>query len=321
MKIKFNIIKLLRVPVLMFILSIFGTALFAQETDISVEKVTHKAVKNTFESVWIIDNQTVMVPVQSTFEFDIQHRFGNVNNNGVNDLWGLFAPSNIRLGFGYAPINNLFLGAGLTKDRMIIDGSAKYALFKQTADSWAMPVSITFYGNISYDAVKDPDNGLYKHKTDRWRFFNELIIARKFTDRFSVQVAPSISHQNFVQGYVKQTDVLVKEVAPEMDHEHFAISVSGRYKITDGMAFMLNYDQPITKHYSNNPNPNLSFGFEFGTSGHSFQIFAGNYSFLNPQRNNIFNKNSPLEYTDAQNVFHKGGNFMIGFNITRLWNL
>src|SRR6476620_9146810 len=47
-----------------------------------------KPVKNTFDGVWIIDNQTVMVPIKGTFEFDIQHRFG-VWKNGYDDFFGL----------------------------------------------------------------------------------------------------------------------------------------------------------------------------------------------------------------------------------------
>src|SRR5687768_9306805 len=57
-----------------------------------------KPVKNTFQSVWIIDNQTVMVPIKKTLEMDIMHRFGTWKN-GYKDFWGFFAPSNIRIGF------------------------------------------------------------------------------------------------------------------------------------------------------------------------------------------------------------------------------
>src|SRR5215213_5438610 len=61
-----------------------------------------KPVKNTFASVWVIDNQTVMVPIKKTLEMDIMHRFGTVEN-GYDDFWGFFAPSNIRLGVNYSP--------------------------------------------------------------------------------------------------------------------------------------------------------------------------------------------------------------------------
>ena len=62
-----------------------------------VPKIKNKAIKNTFESNWIQDNQSVMVPIKGTFEMDIQHRFGIVNK-GYKDLYGIYAPSNIRIG-------------------------------------------------------------------------------------------------------------------------------------------------------------------------------------------------------------------------------
>jgi hypothetical protein len=329
MKAKIDI-KMFRSFGLILLFGISLSALFAQELEVSVEKAPRKSVKNTFESVWIIDNQTVMVPIKGTLEMDISHRFGVIRPvDAIQDLWGLFAPSNIRLGMSYAPINNLNLGIGLTKDHMLADVSAKYAILKQTQDSWAIPVSVTYYGNMSYDARRDPDGSLYKNETDRLKFFNQLIIARKITDKFSVQVAPSLSHQNFVQGYLRKDSVqledgtkkVVETKAALMEFDHFAISFSGRYKLTSGMAFIVNYDQPITKHLTNNPNPNFSFGLEFGTSGHSFQIFAGNYSLLSPQRNNLENHHNPFGYTNASGTKVDGGQFLIGFNITRLWNL
>jgi len=105
-----------------------------------------------------------------------------------------------------------------------------------------------------------------------------------------------------------------------MKHDHFALAMSGRYKVTETMSVIANYDQPLTRHATNNPTPNLAFGFEFNTSGHTFQLFMGNYAKLNPQSNNLYNTNSPFNYTQADGTKVKGGKFLIGFNITRLWN-
>jgi len=277
-----------------------------------------KPVKNTFPGIWIIDNQTVMVPIKGTFEMDIQHRFGLVTN-GYDDFWGFFAPSNIRLGAGYAPVKNLFVSIGITKSNMLWDASAKYAIIRQTPGVY--PVSVTYYGNMGYETVKDEDGSIYKYPSQRLNFFNQLIIARKINDKLSIQVAPSVSHQNSVNGYYTKNDGTGQDTYQEMKFNHFAIAISARYKLTNVTSFLINYDQPLTQHNTNNPNPSLSFGFEFNSSSHSFQLFATNYYFLSPQRNNLYNKNNPFGYTDAvtgEKV--KGGQFLIGFNITRLWN-
>jgi hypothetical protein len=283
---------------------LLSCSLLAQDSVVVADEVQApvkkpKPVKNTFDGIWIIDNQTVMVPIKGTFEMDIMHRFGTVKN-GYKDFWGFFAPSNIRLGFEYVPINNLMVGASITKTNMVWEAYGKYAIIKQTPGKY--PVSITYFGDVAIDS-RAKDN--FVHFSDRLMYFNQLIIARKVSKSISIQVAPSHTHVNIVDGYFYEPG----KYRGTMDHEHYAVAVSGRYKIKEGMNVLLNYDQPITKHRSNNPDPNISFGLELTTSAHAFQFFFGNYAAITPQRNNYFNHND-----------YKEGQFLIGFNITRLWN-
>ena len=323
MKLKINISKQLLALTVCLVCSmiLFQTNLIAQDSTAVSEQPSApakaKPVKNTFQSVWIIDNQTVMVPVKGTLEMDIMHRFGTVKK-GYDDFWGFFAPSNIRLGVSYSPINKLNVGIGITKRNMLWDVNAKYSIITQTPHKY--PVSVSFYTNMAYDTRKDKDKTIFKYRSQRLSFFNQLIIARKITSKFSVQVAPSISHQNSVNGYLTKNDSTGKTTFKEMKFDHFAIAFSARYKVTNITSVMINYDQPLTKHATNNPNPNLSCGIEMNTSSHSFQLFVGNYFNLNQQQNNLYNTNSPFGYTDNNNTKVKGGNFLIGFNITRLWN-
>jgi hypothetical protein len=300
-----------------------------------------KPVKNTFQSVWLSDNQTVMVPVKGTMEMDIMHRFGTWNN-GYQDFWGLFAPSNIRIGISYVPVKKLNVGIGFTKTTAAVipqatissvsgplwDGSLKYSIITQTKGKY--PVSVSYYVNASFNTKKDPDHDIYRYNSDRWSFFHQILIARKITNKLSLQVAPSLSHHNVVNGYYTKENDSTLKINPSMEFEHFAVAVSARYKLTTVTSLMLNYDQPITRHATNNPNPSLSFGIEFNTSSHSFQLFFTNYFYLNPAINNMYNTNNPFGYTDHstndpatpedESTKVKGGRFLIGFNITRLWN-
>ncbi len=303
---------------MLFLLCLQGFSLWAQEAEMVAEE--RKPVKNMFESIWIIDNQTVMVPFQNTLEFDIQHRFGLVEN-GYEDFWGLYAPSNIRLGFSYVPINNLMVGFGLTKQNLTWDFNAKYALLKQMTGGGS-PVSITYFGNAAMDTRNEsqfPNPDAFK-STDRWSFFNQIIIGRKISDKFSVQVSGSISHFNAVYPAKDPETGAIQE----LDNDHFAIAIAGRYKISTATSLMINYDQPLTTHASadfdsdeTEPKPNLSFGVEFTTSAHQFQIFFGNYGSIVPQINNAYNTawgfgNSDFALWDPE--------WRIGFNMTRLWS-
>jgi hypothetical protein len=260
-------------------------------------------VKNTFYGDRIIDNQTVMVPIKGTLGFEIIHRFGTWNN-GASDLFGLFAGANMRLGMTYTPLTNLQVGVGVNNYNTQVDGNLKYALLKQTKDD-RFPVSVTYYGNMAIDTRKKSPALPIVTGSDRLTFFNELLLARKITPALSAQVGISLSHINNIPGYLDEEE----KVHPAMKHDHFAFSASGRYNITPKTAVIVNYDQPLTQHPMNNPHPNLSFGLEMQTSGHTFQVFAGNYGYTLPQDNNLLNQN---DYTKGQ--------FLIGFNISRLWN-
>ena len=280
--------------------------LIAQDSAVAPAAVAKKVpsyVKNTFIGNTILDNQTVMVPIKGTLEATIQHRFGVVTN-GFKDLFGVYGSANMRLAINYTPVKNLQLGFGATNDRMQANFTAKLALLKQTKDN-KMPVSVTYYGDALMDTREKNSSLAIVNFSDRWAYLNQLIIARKFCERFSLQIAPSITYFNNVEAYVDASG----KYQPKMENAHLAISFSGKWKLTEGTSFLLNYDQPLTQHAMNNPHPNISFGFEFNTSGHDFQIFAGNYGFAVPQDNHVQN----------QNDFQKG-QFVIGFNISRLWN-
>jgi hypothetical protein len=131
------------------------------------------------------------------------------------------------------------------------------------------------------------------------------MIARKITEKLSVQVSPSLTHFNNVDAYRDKEGNLL----PKMENDHFAISVLGRYKIREKFNLIANYDQPITQHTTSNPEPNICFGIEMTTISHAFQVFAGNSGGIVPQYVNFYNQNN-----------YRKGQFLIGFNITRRWN-
>ncbi len=293
--------------VVMLLIALFGaaTSLLAQDTTAPEAPVAKKKsyAKNTFEGNFIIDNQTVMVPIKGTFEFDINHRFGSTEN-GIQDLFGIFGGANMRLGVSYVFIKDLQVGFSANNFNMMLDGNLKYAILKQTRDN-SMPVSVTYYGNVAMDPrSKNPSLPIVEF-TDRLSFFNQILVARKVTEKFSVQAGFSVSYFNNVDGYYDESKV----IQPKMKNEHLAVCFSGRYKITEKTSLIVNYDQPLTQHPMNNPHPNISFGLDMKSSGHDFQVFAGNYGNTLPQFNNVQNQND-----------YKKSQFVIGFNISRLWN-
>lgn len=292
---------LLAAPLCLIIfLAASWNGLMAQDS-LATETIEKPSPVTIFESHCIVDNQTVMAFRKKVLNMAIQHRFGKVNNGG-KDLFGIFGPANIRIALDYTPFNNLTMGVGVTKERFLVDLNAKYAIVKQM-DKGGWPVSISYFGNISIDSREKKGN--FVSWGDRVAYFNQLLIARKISEKLSVQVSPSLSHFNNVDAYRDKDG----NILPKMNNDHFAISFLGRYKLTERFHLIANYDQPLTQHSTNNPEPNICFGIETTTISHSFQVFAGNSGSIVPQYVNFYNQNN-----------YRKGHFLIGFNITRRWN-
>jgi hypothetical protein len=284
----------------MIILLLFTIPVVAQDEN---EDVTEdKPARAAFESAWLIDGQSSYIYNKKTLEFVIQHRFGVVTN-GSSDLWGMYGPSNIRLGMAYAPINKLNVGVGYTKLKQLLDFSAKYGLFEQTRSN-SMPVSLVYYVNMGIELRAD-DN--YINSSDRLSYFHQLIIARRFSSKFSLQVAPSFIHYNATEGYV-DTGGSEPEIKGKMSNDSWGINTSGRFKFSPQSSIIASYDQPLTEHFTNNPKPGISLGIEVCTSSHAFQVFFSNYNRIIPQENYMYNQND-----------YREGEWLIGFNITRTW--
>jgi len=271
----------------------------AQEGDTNtttdtVAKVKEKLERPAFESSFVIDNPTNIVNGKNAMEVQMEHRFGLIES--WDDLGGIWGAANIRLGATYGVHERVTLGIGTQKYKRTTDFNAKIAILRQTR-SEKMPISLSYYGNFAYDGRKQsltlqpPIN----YAQDRYSFFNQLIVARRFSPEFSVQGTLSISHYNTV--YV------------DMRNDMVAFSLGGRYKITPNTAIIADYSQPLTKFTGRNPHPGLSLGFEFGTSGHAFQLFVSNYWGILPQENYVWNQNDFFD-----------GDILLGFNITRIYN-
>ena len=249
-------------------------------------------VRSTFETTMLIDNPTIMGPVAKQLQINIIHRFG-LMNKGVTDLFGIYAPSNIRMGLNYGITDKIMVGIGTTSEYKLQDVNWKVALIQQNR-SGSVPLSVSYYGNVVIDARSKDDIGLNRFRNlHRFSYLTQVIVARKFSEVISLQLAPTFVYYNAV-------DTLYKNV-------NFGVSFGGRVKLSDTKAIIFEYDQPLsTAKYSDfNAKPNLGFGLEIGTATHAFQVFATTARGILSQRNFVYN----------QNDFTKG-DFLFGFNIT-----
>ena len=318
---KSAIVVFLKNTISMLLLLILATgSLIAQETE---KKKEDKPVTNTFFSGIFMENQTYIMNSAKAVEMVINHRFGKLTD-GSTMAWGIYSPSNIRMGINYSINNKLQIGIGTTKYNKQQDGNIKYNFIQQTK-SGKIPLSVTYYGNLVYDGRESSsfNNPDFK-EVHRFSYFHEIMISRKFCDAFSLQIAPMFTYYNLVEttnANVLSTDAdtLADPVRKNMN---FGLSVLGRMNITSSLSFLFEYDHNFTKLVKQtdiykNPKPNISIGIEKATAAHSFQLFVTTAEAITYQKNMVYNQNDFIGKGDDEHYFNSG--LMLGFNITRIF--
>ena len=289
---------------ILFILGVALTNTFAQEEEAQPVYA--------FNSGILIDAQTSYIPDARTLEFIIQHKFGSLEN-GKSDLWGIYAPgSNVRLALNYVPLKNFQFGAGITKKNMYTDFNAKWKVLQQKTTG--MPVSVTLFGDVAIDGRDAETLGTGKVVdtkgealptsigfSERLSYFSELLVSRKFGDWLSLQAGASFTHYNMAEW--------------DYNHDVVGIHVNGKIKFSPQGSIIFNYDKPlkiedITEQHTwdTHAKENLSFGVEFFTFTHAFQIYVGTAQGILPQDMMMYNQK---DWTDKGLAF--------GFTITRIW--
>ena len=275
------------IVVALTIIMVVPINLFAQE-----EEKDMRPVRDPFNSSLLFDKQTIMSPREKGLEFIIHHRFGTMQN-GLSDLFGIYAPSNIRLGLDYGVNEKLMVGFGTEKNSKLQEFHAKYSLLQQTRGG-TIPVSVSYYVNMAVDVRNAEAFGQNYAFTNRFSYFHQIIIARKFSEKLSVQISPEYSHFNAVDSI--------------WQNDHLGVSVAGRYKLFGDFALVAEYDQPfplsMVRYYQKFPKPNMALGMEIGTGTHCFQLFVANFDKITPQKNLAYNLND----------FAKG-EFLVGMNV------
>lgn len=290
----------------------FGN-IFAQEAE-EVKEEKKPLERAAFESGIFMDNQTVQTYPKNTLEFLLEHRFGTIQN-GFTDLFGIWGATNIRMALNYSITDNLLIGFGTTKNNRYQDLSLKYTFFRQRKGGF--PLTLGYYGNFAINAGDKVNFGLDYAFIDRFSYFHEIMVARRFTRAFSMQMGFAFVHYNKVDTTIKNDAFSISAIARLKVSPQTSIIASCEVPLMLGYdtPFVLKYQPDRDPHYQpiyygpKSPLPNFGLGVEISTSTHAFHIFVSAASGLIPQDIVMYN----------QNDFFNGA-IMFGFNMTRLWN-
>lgn len=302
-----------------FLAAVLCISAAAQDSTRAEEKSApnQKFARATFNSTRIINMQSVEIVTPGTLQFMISHHFGYFWNKdlapkgskkrfqqNLAHLFGFNAGiAHTYLSFDLSPTKWSNIGVAAT-GRAVFEGWAKFKILRQQSGARNIPVTLGWYSMANiYTGLTEPNEFV----DNRWSFLHQLLIARKFSDKFSLQLMPSVIHFNEVPYGINNSNLV------------WSVGLGAKYKATPKLNLTLEYARQLNM-YENiiskngtilNYSPNmLSAGVEINTGGHLFQFYVGST-------------------TDASNIDHlarnsswiKDGQLAFGFCINRSLSL
>ena len=272
-------------------------------------------VLQTFKDTRVINVHSVETLPKRKLDVRIAHRFGDLAGTagGFQTLFGLENASDIMIGAEYGATDKCTIGLYRTKGagslpdgtsglRQLLNGIFKYRIIQQKTEKGS-PISITglVVATLStQDQVSNNPDVIqsFPNFSHRMAFAGQLLIARKFSNAFSLQVIPSYVHRNLVPF----DDV----------NGIFSLGIATRIQLSKVVSFVGDATFPFseTRTAGKGFYPAISGGLEIGTGGHIFQLNLTNATALM--------ETDYIPYTTTQ---WSKGEFRLGFTISRIFNL
>ncbi|MEO1448052.1 MAG: DUF5777 family beta-barrel protein [Bacteroidota bacterium] len=272
----------------------------AQEEDLldmleSLEPETVDFTYATFKTVRIINAHSMEIPAPGVLQLLISHRFGAING-GAYEFFGLDQAS-MRLGFEYGLNNRLAVGIGRSNIQKMYDSFIKFKILRQSSGKRKMPITLVAMSEIAANTLRWRDPDRVNFFSSRLSYVHSLIIARKFSDRLSLQLMPTMVHRNLVETRAETNDV-------------YSVGIGGRIKLTGSVTFNFEYYYNLPDQLAEGFVNPMAIGFDIETGGHVFQLM-----FTNTQA-----MTTPIFLTQTEGRVEEG-DIHFGFNLARVFTV
>ncbi|RCS28165.1 hypothetical protein DUT90_02350 [Polaribacter sp. WD7] len=275
------------------------SSVFAHAQDDLLDVLDQEAPKNesenivtaTFKGTRILNGHSIENRKDKELEFIISHRFGRINS-GFSELFGL-DNTNVRFAFEYGLSDNLTIGIGRSSFEKTFDSFLKYSLVKQRRGNRSFPFAVSVFASVAAKTQEEEFPIVERTFQENLSYVGQVLIARKFSQEFSLQVTPTFIHRNTVR-------------ETQDPHGIFALGFGSRVKISKRVSLNGEYFLAFNESQSINARNSLAFGVDIETGGHVFQLILSNAitmiekSFIAENTGNFFK-----------------GDIHFGFNISR----
>lgn len=228
---------------------------FAQEDLLSEIDTTmgKQTVTSAFKALKIVNLESTKLAAKGDLYFIVAHRFGSVKD-GFEGFYGL-DNANTQIKFLYGLKDWLTISGA--RSELAYDFSVKYRLKEQVENGF--PVAIVGFNSLAINNTLKESLYTNMNFQNRLIFVNQILISRKFTDRLSLELAPTFFHENFVADDLQ-------------DNSQYAIGIGGRYKITNRWSINADYAAHLNRASGSIYKNPLSIGVDLETGGHVFQM-------------------------------------------------
>lgn len=244
---------------LLFPFLFFPVLAFAQDDLLAgIDSVPkNQVVESAFKAMKIVNLESTKLAAKKDFYFIVAHRFGSVKE-GFEGFFGLDnAVTQIKFLYGVTD----WFTAAVGRSEQAYDVSGKIRLAQQTTNG--LPVSIVSFNSLGFNNTLKESNYPRMKFENRMIYLTQVLVSRKFSEKLSLELAPTFFHENFV-------------IEDDQDNSQLAIGMGGRYKIAK--RWSINVDYAVHTNRASNSqfrNP-LSVGVDLETGGHVFQMHFTN---------------------------------------------
>ncbi len=277
--------------VIIFLTPLF---IFSQEdllNEIDIDSSVIYEITATFKGLKIVNFESTKLVAKKELTLVISHRFGSIEN-GLDTFFGL-DDAVTRINFVYG-LNDWFnIGVSRSSFQKNYEMSFKYRLRKQVKNGF--PFTIVGYNSILVNTALDKNNLPKLEFKNRVGYTAQLLISRKIDTNFSVEIAPTFFHDNYV-------------AIDKQNNSQYAIGIGGRYKLSKHWSLNLDYGHHFNRAQKSPFRNPLSIGFDLETGGHVFQMHFTN---AQPMNTNGFLGQATGNWSD--------GNIYFGFNLSRVF--
>lgn len=249
---------------------------------------------NTFAADRLLNGHSVETLEKGLLNFNIMHRFGGVGN-GWEDFFGLDVAS-YRLELAYGFTDRFSAGIGRSGFQKTLDGYVKHRLLWQGDSISGPPISLTWVSVGAFRTQEPFDGSEQRPSRERFSYWHQALISRKWSSRWSTQLMPSLLHRNYVR-------------LEEGDNTLPVMGVGAKFQITKvvGVTTSAYFSDPDAIGNFEYP---MGLGFDIKSGGHVFQLLLTNtQGMIGPH------------FTGYTEDAFTPGNLRIGFNIRRVFRI